>query len=363
MASGVFKEINDPDIIFDGTGILVQSGRRLLLEPDMASISAITVRDATDTEDRLDYDESGTMTLAGNAAIESAAGLDLVLRSPTGQNIEAYQNTTLALTINPVMLTIEGDVVIKSGLASGITIERSGTNPSTPYTITLPPADTVMAGLSVNQTFLGTNAFAPSSGVAVTITGDGANASLIIDSTSLVLNAQNLGVGTGSEFGSGTRVLGLQNAIVEPSAAPSGGGVFYASSGNAYWMDSTGTKSQLNVSTFQASCTASESIGDLVYLSGSGAVTKADATTVATAPAIGIIVNKPSATVCDVRVGTAIISGFSGLVAGQKQFLSTTAGGMTSTAPSTLGNVVQEIGRAITATQILMQIDADFVVI
>jgi hypothetical protein len=41
-----------------------------------------------------------------------------------------------------------------------------------------------------------------------------------------------------------------------------------------------------------------------------------------------------------------------GLTGGAMYFLSTTAGGVTSTAPSASGNVVQKLGRALSATEI-----------
>lgn len=41
----------------------------------------------------------------------------------------------------------------------------------------------------------------------------------------------------------------------------------------------------------------------------------------------------------------------SGLTAGEKQFMDTTAGGVTNTAPSTSGNIVQEVGKALSATE------------
>jgi len=42
----------------------------------------------------------------------------------------------------------------------------------------------------------------------------------------------------------------------------------------------------------------------------------------------------------------------SGLTPGAMQFLNTTAGGSTETAPSTTGNIVQKIGRALSATAV-----------
>ena len=49
------------------------------------------------------------------------------------------------------------------------------------------------------------------------------------------------------------------------------------------------------------------------------------------------------------------ISGLSGLTLGAKYFLSTTAGGITATAPSTVNNVVQPVGVAASATELVYE--------
>lgn len=46
------------------------------------------------------------------------------------------------------------------------------------------------------------------------------------------------------------------------------------------------------------------------------------------------------------------VSGLSGLTPGARQYLSTTAGQFTATAPSTAGNVVQWLGDAVSATEV-----------
>lgn len=53
--------------------------------------------------------------------------------------------------------------------------------------------------------------------------------------------AGNLGIGTDSQFGSGTKVLALSNASVVPSTNPSGGGVLYVQSGALKYRGSSGT--------------------------------------------------------------------------------------------------------------------------
>lgn len=67
-----------------------------------------------------------------------------------------------------------------------------------------------------------------------------------------------------------------------------------------------------------------------------------------TKPCEGIVVNKPTSTT-GVVASDGICKGFSGLTPGSTYFLSTTAGEITTTAPSGSGNIIQRVGRAVTA--------------
>lgn len=107
------------------------------------------------------------------------------------------------------------------------------------------------------------------------------------------------------------------------------------------------------------SITASENLagGDLVNVwndSGTLKVRKADATTAgkeANGYVLASVTSGASATVYFEQV----ITGLSGLTLGALYFLSTTAGGVTATAPSSSGNVSQRIGRAISTSELLFQ--------
>lgn len=55
----------------------------------------------------------------------------------------------------------------------------------------------------------------------------------------------NIGLWTSTQFGDGTKVLGIQNASVVPSSNPTGGGVLYADSGALKWRGSSGTVTTL----------------------------------------------------------------------------------------------------------------------
>lgn len=102
--------------------------------------------------------------------------------------------------------------------------------------------------------------------------------------------------------------------------------------------------------------TAGETLAanDLIYINGSGAAMKADANSIAK-EAIGHVKSGiTNAATGTVYFGKGIISGLSGLTPGAKYFLSaTTAGGIALTVPSGSGDIIQEVGRALSATELV----------
>lgn len=107
-------------------------------------------------------------------------------------------------------------------------------------------------------------------------------------------------------------------------------------------------------------CVVTVAVGDAVYMSAPSTVDKANASSVSTAPAIGIVSSKPSGTTAYVRVSGSI-SGFVGLATGQKYFLGTTAGGVTTTPVDTPGNIAQVIGVATSTTTLMINPESTFV--
>ena len=103
---------------------------------------------------------------------------------------------------------------------------------------------------------------------------------------------------------------------------------------------------------------ASENLtaGDFVHLhnnAGALNVRKADATTNAK-PAIGFVLAGVTAPAnATVYLLSQTNTGRSGLTIASEYFLSTTAGGVTTTAPSATGNIVQRLGVATSATSIV----------
>ena len=58
----------------------------------------------------------------------------------------------------------------------------------------------------------------------------------------LYLNSSgNIGVNTSSQFGGGSKVIGIANATVIPSSNPTGGGALYSEGGALKWRGSSGT--------------------------------------------------------------------------------------------------------------------------
>lgn len=113
-----------------------------------------------------------------------------------------------------------------------------------------------------------------------------------------------------------------------------------------------------------ASITASEALsaGDLINIwdsTGTFKVRKADATT-SGKEAHGFVLSAVSSGASATVYFEGSNTGKTGLSPG-KQFLSTTAGGCTTTAPSGSGNVVQVVGFATSATVINMQATTPYV--
>lgn len=92
------------------------------------------------------------------------------------------------------------------------------------------------------------------------------------------------------------------------------------------------------------------SIGDLVYVTGSFTADLADNDSTSTAPAVGVVIAKPTPTTATLAYFGETSVG--GLTAGVSYFLGED-GGVTATAPSTPGEVVQRVGVAITSTILL----------
>lgn len=103
-------------------------------------------------------------------------------------------------------------------------------------------------------------------------------------------------------------------------------------------------------------CPAGVSVLDAVYQTGSDSVDQAKADVVATMPAVGIVLSKPSATTCIIS-RSGIVPSFVGLSVDNYYYVSpTTAGAITTTPPNTSGHVVQQVGYSKTSTDLVVEL-------
>jgi hypothetical protein len=97
---------------------------------------------------------------------------------------------------------------------------------------------------------------------------------------------------------------------------------------------------------------------DIVYISSADNVSPASASAAGTAQVIGLANAAASATnpVSVRKLGK--MSGFSGLTAGSRYYLDTTAGAYTASVPSGTGNTIVQVGYAKSATVLDIQIQS-----
>ena len=149
-----------------------------------------------------------------------------------------------------------------------------------------------------------------------------------------------------------------QGTLTEKEAIASSAGA--SDAGKIPALDSTGristTMMPVGIGADTKILLASENLnaGDFVNIwndAGTVKVRKADATT-AGKEANGFVLD----TVTAGNNATVYFEGtntqLTGLTGGSMYFLSTTAGGVTATAPSASGNIVQKLGRALSSTEI-----------
>lgn len=99
-------------------------------------------------------------------------------------------------------------------------------------------------------------------------------------------------------------------------------------------------------------------LGDVVYLFGADSVKKATANAAGTKEAIALATASISNGVAGAYQNSGTLAGLAGLTPGSVYYLSpTTAGGMTPTPPSTVGQYVTRLGVATSATELFIRIE------
>jgi len=152
-------------------------------------------------------------------------------------------------------------------------------------------------------------------------------------------------------------VVGLQTVPVS-ATVPSLGQVLTYS--GADWAPATPAGSTATSVDELFGCIVTVAVGDAVYVSAPSTVDRANANSALTAPAIGIVVSKPTGVTAVVRV-SGTISGLAGLVAGRRYFLATSAGGLVTPPVDAGGNVAQVIGIATSTTTLMVNPEPTFV--
>lgn len=109
----------------------------------------------------------------------------------------------------------------------------------------------------------------------------------------------------------------------------------------------------VNGTSFEATAGGTISAGEVVYMASTGKVLSADASSAATAiPLVGIALDSGVLDDTITVLTTGISDAQAGLTTGTNYYLSTTAGALTSTAPSGSGEIIINMGVATSATSL-----------
>lgn len=156
--------------------------------------------------------------------------------------------------------------------------------------------------------------------------------------------------GVGLKFGSGGNVV--DTILDEDNMASDDVNALATQQSIKAYVDGVGVADFSKIAELTAA--SNISAGDVVAIDSSGEAIQANAGAASTAEIIGVAIETVTAT-NPVRIAQAgTLAGLSGLTAGDKLFASTTAGALTSTAPSASGDVVFQIGYAKAADTIVI---------
>lgn len=118
------------------------------------------------------------------------------------------------------------------------------------------------------------------------------------------------------------------------------------------------TVSETEGQTYTNDDVGSHVLGEFVYIDAADGVKKAKADASGTAKAIAAATATITTGTTGVYQTSGTLAGLTGLTAGAPYYLSAaTAGAITSTAPSTLGQYVQRVGLATSTTELLINIE------
>lgn len=174
-------------------------------------------------------DVNGTIRATALPTPTSGVGVEIgyLASTPSGY-ILCYDRTgsaykPLAIQASPVVMT-SGNLGLGTGNPQAILHAHTGTDQNL----------WVRSGSAISG----------AAGIGIDSVNDAINArpAMTIGGNPVVLWGGNVGIGTPSQFGTGTGVIGIANASVSPSTNPVGGGVLFAVGGALYWRGSSGTQ-------------------------------------------------------------------------------------------------------------------------
>lgn len=147
-----------------------------------------------------------------------------------------------------------------------------------------------------------------------------------------------------------------EQAAVQSSAGAGDAGKIVALDAGGH-LDTTVMPTGIGADTALVPASEALAAGDLVNLwtdTGAVKVRKADATT-AGKEAVGFVLAAVESAANATVYFDGSISGLTGLTPGARYYLATSAGGVVSTAPSSSGNIVQEVGYALSDTSLTFE--------
>lgn len=269
---------------------------------------------------------SGSNTFLSGASVTFAAGSTLTISgvlsgTPTGGTLNLSSVTVTLGSVSANSFDLSGATITGTiGVTNGGTGRATGT--------------TAYALLATGTTPTGAQQSLPAGATTDILVGGGASA---------------LPVWTTST-GSGAPVRATSPTITSPILTVSAA------------LATDDTYSGLAVAGLNAGATIAQ--WEAVYLDGSSTWQLADANGSGTFPAVGLAVAAYSNTNAAIVVthGTVRNDAWA-WTPGGVVYLSTTAGGLTQTAPSTSGDKVQQIGRALTADILLVNINSEYLTV
>ena len=292
-------------------------------------------------------------TAAGALAVDGAGGLNLI-----GNSSEIDVTTSGALDLNSGAFTLDASTLsIDATDAANLTMTANSDDNKT-LTIEAANSGSGLALLDIN----GGNSLLMDAGDISIDSTDSSNFTMSANSSSaktLLIQANNAGSGAGDLDLDADDTLDLQIAGTSVLAL-TGSGVSAAQNVTFAAEKSAVYGSLKLMPTYALDSGVTCAAGDVLAIKNNGKVIKADADAIATMRVLGVACEAQGSAGGNVRVASvgemsgASGSGYDSLTVGAPVYVHTTAGQISQTAPSGTGDVVFEIGFAVSAAKIFV---------